>query len=223
MVDLNPIWHNVAFVRQLASLRAAYVRSHDVFTAEQAQTSQRLIDHIGRLKAGVDNDDADDGEGNYVSKRMLLDIENRAVIAADVALRKSFITAVYHLWERSVQRWSVFGGKNNPNHADLVDLAKNAGVTGNLSALEPVHYINNALKHDNEKWLNSLSKQDYKKYVFHTYDLDLGPKPSPYEMISLKHEDIVSLFDLMATLGPDVSRPWPNMRPAFVDWEPAES
>ncbi|MEG8028977.1 hypothetical protein [Sphingomonas aerolata] len=223
MVDLNPIWHNVAFVRQLASLRAAYVRSHDVFTAEQAQTSQRLGDHIERLMAGADNDDADDGEGNYVSRRMLLDIENRAVIAADVALRKSFVTAVYHLWERSVQRWSIFGGKGNPNHADLVELARNAGVTGDLSALKPIHNINNALKHDNEKWLKLLDEKDYKKYVFYPYDLKHGPKPSPYEMVSLKHQDLVDLFDLMATLGPDISQPWPNMRDAFVDWELAEA
>lgn len=214
MVDLTPFRHFHEFSRRIHALRTAYDTAHQAGEASAESARDELLGHLDRLEFEGASDDATDSLGNYVSKRLLLEIDYYAINASQVALRKSVTSALYHLWERSVLRWVVWTGRKHANHADLVGMATVTGASPyNLSKLEPLHFINNALKHDNPSWIERLRDGDYDRYL---EDRTLSPLDSPwgpYETIHLTHSDVIEFFDLIADCGPNPLQAWPGMLP----------
>lgn len=221
MDDQTASRHSHEFSRLLAALRQAYEAANKASEFDEFDTHNALVEHIERLMADVENDDAIDSQGNKVSRRWLLEIEYQAVSASRVALRKSVITALYHLWERSVLRWVAWTGRKHASHSDLVGLAASTGASAvSLNRLEPLHFINNALKHDNPSWIQRLREGGYDRYLndqtYSPYDSPLDP----YEIIHLSHNNVIDFFDWVAACGPNFMQPWPGMLPTRQEFDP---
>jgi hypothetical protein len=70
---------------------------------------------------------------------------------------KTFITVIYHLWERGAQRW-VPQARKKQNHSHLVAALTEASIVIDKDGLEELRLLVNCLKHNSEDGmgLNSL-------------------------------------------------------------------
>lgn len=64
-------------------------------------------------------------------------------------IRKAFVIALYHSWERMVGRWAEVGAK--ADHAELRRGVEKKGVAPHVR-LDAVRDLNNALKHNSRKY-----------------------------------------------------------------------
>jgi len=115
-----------------------------------------------------------------------------------MALRKAFVIALYHHWERAI-RASAAGA--NGNHDKLVKRAQAKGILidARIGALRD---LVNALKHDSDRCGKALlsSWPDIFSPNFQPGTL----KTDWYRAVSLKDHHVVEAFEIVSGSGPIV-------------------
>ncbi len=85
-------------------------------------------------------------------RETLLEMDLEESAEAVVELRKAFVLAIYHYWERTIR---IYCHTTEPGHPNLIDRAKENGIMIGQH-LERVHLLANVLKHNSSKWGNRL-------------------------------------------------------------------
>lgn len=133
-------------------------------------------------------------EQSQVLEMSISDIEE-----AVMALRKAFVIALYHHWERGARRWAQRSGR--ANHQDLTAATRAEGYPVD-PRLEAVLHLVNTLKHDNavkgERLLAAWPE------VFPPGFTSRGPRASWYEAIRLNDAQVLEVCDVVEKSGPTV-------------------
>ncbi len=120
-----------------------------------------------------------------------------------VALRKAFVVALYHHWEKTVQKWADI--KSNAKHAKLYKAVRDKGVTP-PDRLEHVYHLNNVLKHNSLKNGPALLKEWPELFVLNDMiqkRLDAGKTDIAWsDNVSISADRMKEIFDVMRASGP---------------------
>tara|TARA_R110002020_G_scaffold25225_6_gene82117 strand:- start:1791 stop:2411 length:621 start_codon:yes stop_codon:yes gene_type:complete len=135
------------FSNKVDRLRLAFHAAVAPFHSELAELQTQHDAHAAKVQAKQavwEEFDEETGSGWSFGE----DLAERREDADDALLtiRKAFVMAVYHLWERSAQRW----GKSDDDHKGLVKALAKAGI-GVDSRLGELHLLVNCLKHNSKK------------------------------------------------------------------------
>ena len=155
MIDLTFNTYGYAFEHGLLVIEQSFS------VAAQALRLSRdsLIDELGRYRETVESGQPQIGEWDEDGTRLwdreqLLEFEIDDAEAALATLRKAFVVALYHHWERAMLRQLK---RVNEKHADLVKLGRSRGMTFH-PRIDAVRDMANLFKHANSKWAKALLK-----------------------------------------------------------------
>jgi len=115
-------------------------------------------------------------------------------------LRKAYMLAIYHHWERAAQRWT--GSGPHAKFKTLVLKTQEAGYSID-EGLVGLRDLVNALKHNNATWGNAL-KQSWPSVI--RADID-GPSVDWYRAIKLTDDDVRTACAVVRRSAPD---PFPS-------------
>ncbi|UKK84100.1 hypothetical protein L7H23_16255 [Sphingopyxis sp. BSN-002] len=117
-------------------------------------------------------------------------------VEAQEALRKAFVIALYHHWERSARKWT---GDDRRDHSKLAIAVEALGDPIH-PRLEAVRDLTNLLKHDNDKWGQQLIE---------TWpDVVSGPRGHAggrtdwYRAVRLTDAHMTEAFNIVGASGP---------------------
>jgi hypothetical protein len=160
---------------------------------EEAVAYQESVDRGGEWVGERDED------GHVIwDQADVLTFDVEAAEDAAMALRKAFVIAAYHHWERSARSWTGSAINQHDGLAALV-AAKGLPIHPKLDA---VRFMVNTLKHDKEYWAKKL--HDVWSDVFSP---DLQPHPVKtdwYEAVRLRDKHVLEAFAVVAASGPSV-------------------
>lgn len=131
-------------------------------------------------------------------------------------LRKSYVIAFYHSWERMVGRWADVGSK--ANHKELRRAVENKGV-GPHPRLDAVRDLNNALKHNSKDYGAALiaSWPEVLPPGFalgDDYGKDDKVKIDWFSLVTISHEQMREIIVALRASGPE---PFPENVPPKAD------
>lgn len=133
------------------------VMSDTLLAAEEAldAKSQQIADEAAAyeadIAAGSVDDDVvyDDDTGSVIYRRSsAYDYDLDVIDQGLVALRKSFVISLYHLWERTAKGWS--GASTANEHSKFLKAVRAKDVNP-PERLEHIYFLNNVLKHNSRK------------------------------------------------------------------------
>ena len=115
-------------------------------------------------------------------------------------LRKAYVLAAYHHWERSARRWTR--SSLHAKHSSLASATEALGypMNGRMSGL---YNLVNTLKHNSAKWAADLSS---------TWPEVLNgaqrsrPDQDWYAAVELSDDHVHQVCDILRTSGPDAER-----------------
>lgn len=135
-------------------------------------------------------------------QEQILDMQIEANNEALLALRKAFVIALYHYWERAIR--VTVGGDDRADHAKLVTLAAAKGIVVRPE-LDAIRDLANLLKHDNARWGNALLQSWSGLFA-------PGFQPRPgrtdwYDSVRITDDDVVRAFEAVVASGPNPHKP----------------
>lgn len=180
-----------------------------VLIAAHETTADALHEELQRAKedALAYQEEVERGEREWIGERdedghviwdqeQVHDMEIESKIEGQAAVRKAFILALYHHWERSARIWT---GSDKRDHDKLVAAVEAEG-TPIHPKLGAVRDLANLLKHDNDKWGHALLQSWSAIFPF-------GFTPGPgrtnwYDAVRLTDAHLVEAFNIVAASGP---------------------
>lgn len=158
----------------------------------EATNYQEFIEHGGEWIGEQDE------EGNLLwDQATVLDMHIEAREEALMDLRKAFVMALYHHWERAIQ--TATGGKPG-NHKGLVKLANEKGISLH-PRLASILALANTLKHNSDKYGTALCQSWSDVFGAHFRPRPEG-KTDWYAAIRLTDAHILEVSDIVAASGP---------------------
>lgn len=145
-MSILPRLLGMAFKSKVDRLEMAFAAAGASFRAEVELVERDAVDFQQKVEAGEAawEQTTDDGY-HYSYGDDLVDRRDEANDALST-LRTAFTFLIYHQWERSAQRWTRQSG--SPNHAELVNASKAAGIPLDEPGLETMRLLVNTLKHN---------------------------------------------------------------------------
>ncbi|MEH2510168.1 hypothetical protein V1291_001522 [Nitrobacteraceae bacterium AZCC 1564] len=145
------------FLVKLTRYRWFYGRIHRMRASFRAACAP-FIEDIEKLQREVDNlYRRADTASEEIHRDRLLDIaqqvgdqleeQRQDAEEALMLLRKAFVVATYHFWERGAQRFAPHKQKK-PNHHALVAALRGASIVVDEQGLEELRLLVNCLKHN---------------------------------------------------------------------------
>jgi hypothetical protein len=199
MVSLNFSVVGYKYQRGLDALIASYHHSNSALT-DRAHRNLVLEAQYGDLieQGGPEIGEWDEDGFRVWSQDQVLALDVEIAEAAVGELRKAFLIAIYHHWERAIR---VVTGDMKAKHADLIKKAVNHNISISPE-LERVVRAANALKHNNDKRGGEL--HDIWPEVFG--GLFFKPKPGIdwYAAIDLDDKHIEMAVNAVAASGPQI-------------------
>lgn len=180
-----------------------------VLIAAQETTAEALHEELQRAKenALAYQEDVERGETEWIGERdedghviwdqeLVHDMEIESKVEGQAAVRKAFILALYHHWERSARIWT---GSDKRDHDKLVAAVKAQG-TPIHPRLDAVRDLANLLKHDNDKWGDAvlLSWPAVFPYGF----AKAAGRTNWYDAVRLTDSHLTEAFNTVAKSGP---------------------
>lgn len=138
------------FVDRIKRLRSAYRSACAPFDDELKQLEHDADVFQRRVDEGtVQWPEFDEETG--LSRDYGEEFAERRQDAEDVLLlvRKAFVVAIYHLWERGAQRW-VLQKNKRPRHKELVAVLTEAAIVIDEARLNELGVLANCLKHNSD-------------------------------------------------------------------------
>lgn len=197
MVPLKFNTFGFAFEHGVDVLLAAYRQASEALQADYHRLKTELSEYETSLAEGKDpvGEWSEEGYALWTQDQILgLQIEDSE--DALRVLRRSFVVAIYHHWERWVRR--QLGCDEKAGHDKLVQKACAGGISIDPH-LGGVRDMANLFKHSNKKWGTSLlsSWPDVLPRHF-TPDTDADW----YEAVRLSEEIVLEIADIVKASGP---------------------
>jgi hypothetical protein len=174
------------FETAVEALRSARTRAQQDLQAYEAAVAADPTQWIGEEEDGLVLWDQ-----SQVLEMSIADAEE-----ALLALRKAFVIAIYHHWERAALRWTHLTGRTEHKHLSAGTVA--AGYPVNPT-LEAVLHLVNTLKHDSaakgERLLAAWPE------VFPA-GFTRTPRTNWYEAIQLTDAQVQEVCEIVASSGP---------------------
>jgi hypothetical protein len=193
--------HGYMYQQGIKILWAAYSSASSTLYVEWDTAKDDAIAYQKALDAGEVEWEGERDEDGYViwDKAQIHDMEIDEKGEALSALRKAFILALYHHWERRIRACLSSSKKT---HAELVKSAIDIGIPIH-PGLNAVRDLANLLKHENGKWGEalrgswpSLFPNGFQKSKSYT---------NWYDAVKIDEKVITEAFDIVARSGPIVS------------------
>jgi hypothetical protein len=141
-----------------------------------------------------------DDDGNFLwDRETLLEMDLEESAEAVVELRKAFMLAIYHYWERTIR---MYCHTEDFGHPTLVARAKEHGIAI-AQDLRRMHLLANVLKHNNSKWGNQLV-QSWPD-VFRTW-FQPNDRTDWYTAVALTDSHVNDAFEAILNSGPRSKR-----------------
>lgn len=197
----NLVWNfqGYIFAEGIAALRAAYNKATQALEEEL----QSLRAEAYAYQQGLESGEVDwigEREDGYVlwGQEQVYELEIASKQEGLCALRKAFVLAAYHHWERGARGWTK---SQKRDHSGLVKAVQKLGIEIHPH-LEAVKDLANLLKHNNDKRGSDL--------------VDSWPQVMPrsfqggvtgvdwYGAVSLTDAHLGQVFQAITSSGPDV-------------------
>ncbi len=198
MVKLPFDLQGYAFQGGLDVLRASFQCAARALAGVAEQTKNEAIGYQNAVDRGGEWIGEQDEDGNVLwDQASVLEMRVEAAEEALMVLRKAFVIALYHYWERSVRLWT--DSADDANHCKLVSraLGKRLPIDPRLGAIQD---LVNMLKHNNDRWGKKLL-QSWSD-VFRPGFQALPGKTNWYEATYLMERHVLEAFDIVAASGP---------------------
>lgn len=198
MAKLGFDMRGYAFKAGLDVLRTGYASASKALTADiervqaEAAAYEASDEFIGEI----------DDEGNRLWEQdQILSMQQETTEEALQALRKAYVLALYHHWERAVQAYTASG--KSADHEKLVKRAPAKGIPLH-ARLGVVRDLANAMKHNKggslqQCWPDVLA-----------YGARSREPKDWYEAIQLEDAYVAEIFEIIEQSGPKV---WPHGKP----------
>ncbi|AEH86626.1 hypothetical protein Mesop_2148 [Mesorhizobium opportunistum WSM2075] len=201
MVQLNFNFHGYRFQESTKILYASFRLAVQALRADVERAQNEAVAYQKYLDAGGEwIGEREDGHVIW-DQEQVLDMQIEASDEALMALRKAFVIALYHYWERAIR---VSTGDDKAKHDVLVALASAKGITIK-PGLSPVRDLVNLLKHDNARWGIAL-RQSWSN-LFHPGFQPGAARVDWYNAVTLTDDDVALVFETVAGSGPNLHTP----------------
>lgn len=188
----------------------AFKAGLDVLRQGHASASKALTADIERVQAEAAAYEASpdfigdhDEDGNLLwEQSQVLAFQQETAEDALQALRKAYVLALYHHWERAIQTYTDSG--KSADHKKLVKRAPAKGIPLH-ARLDVVRDLANAMKHNKGGSL----QQDWPEVL--RYGARTHEPRDWYEAIQVEEAHIAEIFEIIEQSGPKV---WPNGKPS---------
>jgi hypothetical protein len=182
-------WLETGFATAALALRAQFENRESDLEAYKAHVAAGG-ERIGEWEDGLTLWEQDD----------ILAIHIDDAEEALMDLRKAYVMAAYHHWERSARRWTRAGP--HAKHAKLVSATVALGypLSGQLTGL---HDLVNTLKHNSARWAAALASS-WPEVL--TADPAAMPEQDWYRAVELTDAHVHQACEIIRRSGPDAER-----------------
>lgn len=195
MARLDFNLHGYLFQEGVKGLALGFSTATAALAAGSRRLERELAAYEARVAAGGERiGEWEDGICLF-EKDDILRLESEAAAEALMDLRKAYVLAAYHLWERSAQRWTQ---RTNANHTVLVGQTKERGYPLD-PGLDGVRDLANTLKHNSASKARRLAAswpEMLKTDPLSVTDWDW------YAEIKLADADVLRVLDVVGRSGP---------------------
>lgn len=200
MVPINFNMVGYDFSRGVRVLKEGYASAILALEQKSDALGTQLLEYREHLAHGGEPDEERDDEGFLLwDRERLLEMDLEVCSAGLGEVRKAFVIALYHHWERAVRKDT---GYNKPYHEELLEAAAAAQIPVQPD-LEKVRHLVNTLKHNNEKRGTQLLK--HWPEVFCS-DFSQDTNTDWYQSIELTDDHVHQALSIIAASGPEVMR-----------------
>ena len=202
VVQLNFNFHGYRFQESAKIVHASFRSAAQALRADVERAENEAVAYQKYLDEGGEwIGEREDGHVLW-DQEQVLDMRIEAGNEALMALRKAFVIALYHYWERAI-RVST-GGNDRAKHDELVALAIAMGITIR-PGLAAIRDLVNLLKHDNAKWGNALRRSW--SNLFHPGFQPSAVRADWYNAVTLTDDDVALVYETVAGSGPNLRSP----------------
>lgn len=197
MAKLNINWRGYSYQAGLEVLAQSYLASQQALEDGIERAKDEAIGYQQAVEQGIEEPqiEYDDDGTPLVDHADVLAWNVDLAQEASMALRKAFVIAAYHHWERSARGWT---GSQHGKHEKLVTLSREKGYPIH-PRLEAIQQLVNLLKHDNAAWGEKVLVS-WPEVISPSFKAK--PATDWYEAVSLRSEQVVEVLDALTASGP---------------------
>lgn len=173
-------------------------------TALNTDVERIKVERIAYEESGVWEGERDDDGHVIWSRGQILEMEQEAAEEALMHLRKAFVLALYHHWERAIRAYT--SSSQHPRHKELVERAEQAGIAV-VPELEKAYRLANALKHNSDNHgprLFEIWPGIFDEHFRSASGVEW------YGSVALSDEHVDEVIETIAKAGPKM---WPHGKP----------
>lgn len=195
--------HGYRFTNGLSILKNSFDLAMTAVGGSAAEARDAAVEYAARLDGGGSPEEERDEDGHILwDQGTILAMKLEDADETAMELRKAFVLAMYHHWERSARRWT---GKPHGNHKAL---AAAIGALGQPldQRLDAVRVLVNLLKHDNPTTGAELRAAWPSTFAAH---VQAGIDPSSwYEAVELTDSQVDEVYGIVIASGPTSKTTW---------------
>lgn len=198
MVQFNFNLAGLSFQRGVSIMAKSFASAIVALRADIDNAKDEAFGYQQSLEQGGEWIGETDDDGVIIwDQTRVLEYEVEVVSEAAQELRKAFVLALYHHWERSARGWTK---ADNWTHEQLVEGTKKRGypVDPRLAA---VRDLVNTLKHNKDRWGRELL-QSWPSVFPPGFVERTKVRTDWYEAVLLSDTHIREAFDVVAASGP---------------------
>ncbi|MGH6910938.1 MAG: hypothetical protein ACREE0_08790 [Phenylobacterium sp.] len=199
MVQLNFNMQGLVFQDGVNTLRAGFETAVGALRSAWTRAQQDLEAYEAAVEADPTNWIGETEDGHVLwDQSQMLEISIADADEALLALRKAYVIAIYHHWERAARRWTQLTGRADHKVLSAGTLAGGYPVSPRLEAV--LHLVN-TLKHDSaakgERLLTAWAD---------VFPDGFAPRArtSWYDAIQLTDAQVLEVCEIVANSGPTV-------------------
>lgn len=198
MVALTFNMQGYAFQEGIRVLIAAHETTAEALHEELQRAKGNALAYQGEVERGETEWIGERDEDGHViwHQEQVHDMEIESKVEGEAAVRKAFILALYHHWERSARIWT---GSDKRDHDKLVAAVEAQG-TPIHPKLGAVRDLANLLKHNNDKWGDAVL-QSWPAVFPYGFAKAAG-RTNWHEAVRLSDTHLAEAFNIVAGSGP---------------------
>lgn len=187
------------FQQGVTVLKDAYQAAADALQEEWQRAKDEAVTYQDAVDSGQTLWIGERDEDGYViwDQEMVHQMDIEAKIEGQNGLRKAFVLAAYHHWERGARTWT---SDDVRDHKRLILAVKAKGI-GISERLDAVRDLANVLKHDNDARGAELIASW--PAVFPKSFQQSNTRTDWYDAVRLTDAHLCEVFDAIAASGPN--------------------
>lgn len=190
-----------SFQEGALTLQRAYQAAEDALSGDLDKATEEAATYRHNVQNGAEPEqELDDGGYLVFDQGDILNMNIEAASGALSAMRKAFVLAFYHHWERSARQWTKLDNAKHDKLSAAV-LAMNYPIESGLGG---VRDLANTIKHNSAQWGSKLAAS-------WPATLPTGaPKGSDdwYDSVELSAKLMQDVGHIIAHSGPTTQTPW---------------